>query len=674
MTTRQSCLILALLALGGAAVDAQARPDSTARDSAQAVEALRVRAAYAPRVIGSAAAVTIAPDAMPGAVVAPSMSEVMRRLPFVYIRQNSRGENEISVRGSESRQAAVLFEGVPLSLTWDARADVSAIPLTGAQSVDYVRGLSSLLAGPNAIGGVVSARLWEQHDAFRAPARVTRADLQIDQFGAARTALTAGGALKHSATSTLQARVGAGWRDTPGMVRPGSLDEAGTTDALRLNTDNRSLDAFAGLRYEHAQGRYLSGFVSMLDGERGVAPEMHVASPRLWRNPEVNRRIGAISAGTGAIRSRLGIGDAELSVGLTEGTIAINSYGDRTYSSVTGTERGEDRTLSLRGTFDQQLGERFVLRGSFTDAQVRYLETVNTNPTATYRQRLTSLASELDYRPMDRLTLTAGLSQDAATTTEAGGRTPLGRESGLGWRGGATWLLPQRGLRLHASLSERKRFPALRELYSGALNRFEPNPALRPETARSGEVGASFVRGLMDVQVVAFTQQIDDAVVRITLPSTQFQRVNRDRFKSTGVELTAGTMLWGASLRGDLTLQRARIEDATISDPTQRMPEDVPERFGSLFLTAPLFAGLEGEARARFIGATQCSNPSSPSLSEQSGAEALDLGLTRRWSASRAWRAIRATLQMDNVFDRAMYDKCGLPQMGRTLRLGLTIG
>lgn len=674
MSSRHVLAGLALLATAAIPAASQARPDSAARDSVRAIEALRVRAAYTPRVVGSAAAVTVVPESLPGAVVAPSLGETLRRLPFVYIRQNSRGENEISVRGSESRQAAVLFEGVPLSLTWDARADLSAIPLSGVQAVDYVRGLSSLLAGPNAIGGVVTARLWEQHDPTRAPIRSTRANLEIDQYGAARTSVLAGGALRHSAKSSLQARIGAGWRDTPGIARPGSITEPGTTDALRLNTDNRSLDAFAGMRYEHAQGRYLSGFVSVMDGARGVAPELHIASPRLWRNPEVSRRIGAISAGTGAIQSRLGTGDAELSLGLTEGRIAINSYGDNSYASVTGTERGEDRTLSLRGTFDQQLGQHLVLRGSVTDAHIRYLETVNANPTNRYRQRLTSLATELDVRPTQRLTVTAGLSHDAANTDEAGGRTPLGRKTGLGWRGGATWQLPMQGLRLHASLSERKRFPALRELYSGALNRFVPNPALRPETARSGELGASIVRGLADLQLVAFTQRIDDAVVRVTLPSNQFQRVNRDRFTSTGVELTAGTMFWGASLRGDLTLQRARIVDATITDPTLRRPEDVPERFGSLFLTAPMFAGLEAEARARFIGATQCSNPASPSLTKQARSEALDLGMTKRWDASRAWRAIRATLQMDNVFDRAIYDKCGLPQMGRTLRLGLSIG
>lgn len=670
-------LLVGLAAAPAAVLGAQAAPDSAARlDSAQRVEAMQVRAraAYTPRVIGSAAAASITPEALPMAQVSPSAGELLRRLPFLYVRQNSRGEHELSVRGSESRQAAVFFEGVPLTLTWDARADVSTVPTAGVQRLDYVRGLSSLLAGPNAIGGTVSMSLWEHHDPSQAPARAVRAELQADQFGGARSSATWGGALKHTRESSLQFRVGAGWRDLPGLARPRGVSEPSGNASLRLNTDSRAVDAFAGLRYENVAGRYLSGFATVSDGARGVAPELHISAPRLWRNPEVRRTIAGISAGTGALHSRLGVGDMEIALGVNDGLVEINSFTDASYSSVSSRELGEDRTTSLRLTFDQQLGERVVLRGAWTESSVRYFETINTDAASTYRQRLSSLASEVDLRPLPALTLMAGLSLDAATTDEAGGRTPLGRKDGLGWRGGATWILAPQGLRLHASASERRRFPALRELYSGALDRFEPNPALRPETARSAEVGAALMRAGFDVQVVVFRQRIDDAVVRITLPSRQFQRVNRDRFSSTGLELTAGTLVGPVALRGDLTLQRARLADATITNAAQRRPEDVPEMFGSLLGIVPLAGSVEGQARLRAVGATRCTNPDSSTLETQAGAEALDLGVEKRWSAARAFGRITAALQVENVLDRAVYDRCGLPQAGRTLRLTLRFG
>jgi iron complex outermembrane receptor protein len=680
--------LLALCLLPGAPLAAQARRDSvqrdaTRRDSAQrdsaqrdsagaALEAVRVRAAYRPRVTGSASASVITPDSLPLGAVAPVMGDVLRRMPFLYVRQNARGESELSVRGSESRQAAVLFDGVPLTLTWDARADVSAVPLGGVQQVEYVRGLSSLLAGPNAIGGVISTRLFADHDPTRPPERLGRLDVQADQFGGLRTSALVGGAVRHSADRSIAVRAGAGFRDLPGLARPGDVREPGGRDRLRLNTDARSVDAFAAARYEHAQGRYLAAFVSALEGARGVAPELHLDQPRLWRNPVVQRRIASVSAGTGGLRSRLGVGDVEVSAGYNAGLVDIESFATRDYAEVTGTERGDDRTLTARVTFDQQLGPRAVWRGAFTHAEVRYLETIGQAPTATYRQRLQSLASELDLLPTRFLTLTAGLSADAATTDEAGGREPLGRKDGLGWRVGATWFLPARGLRLHASASERRRFPALRELYSGALGRFVPNPALRPETAHGAEAGVTLARAAFDLQVVAFSQRIDDAVVRTTLPDRRFFRLNRDRFTSHGLEATAGTALGPVALRGDVTWQRARLTDATLRDAEWRRPEDVPEVFGSLLATGRLGGGVDGLARLRTLGETRCLT--GDAVARQAGATALDLGLERTWFGAGLFGRLRGVLQLENALDRAVYDKCGLPQVGRTVRLGLTLG
>jgi iron complex outermembrane receptor protein len=671
------CLALALGVPFGPhrSLAAQVRPDSVAlQDSIRPLGEVRVRAAYAPRVVGSASAVTIAPDSTPMGQTAPVMGEVLRQLPFLYVRQNSRGETELSVRGSESRQAAMLFEGVPLTLTWDGRTDASAIPLAGVQRVEYVRGLSSLLAGPNAIGGVVSAGLWSDHSPQQRPAIEHRFDAQGDQFGAVRASAVLGGAVHHSETSSVNVRVGSGWRDTPGFARPMALDEPGTTNRLRLNTDQRSRDLFAGARYEHAQGRYLSAFVSAFDGERGVAPELHLDTPRLWRNPEVTRRIASVTAGTGQRRSRWGIGDLETALSYNQGTIAIDGYADRRYDTVQDTEFGNDRTLSLRALFDQQLGRFVVLRGAFTHADIRYLETVGTAPRLRYAQQLQSTALEADVNPSRFVTLTAGLAHDGALTTAAGGREPLGHKRGLGWRSGATWFLPQHGLRLHASASERRRFPALRELYAGALGRFAPNAALRPERSHGAEAGATVARAAFDLQAVAFTSRIDDAMVRITLPDRRFQRVNRDRFTSHGLELTGGTRIESVSLRGDITLQRARIADATITEATLRFPEDVPGVFGSLLATLPLSEESEAMLRLRAQGDTRCTNPVTGRLDRQRGAQALDVGVERRWTPRGLLRRARLLFLVENVFDRAVYDKCGLPQPGRTARMGISVG
>jgi iron complex outermembrane recepter protein len=669
---RTRFLALSLLALATSA-GAQVRRDSTRADSVQVIETVQVRAGYVPRVVGSASAATIATDSVPLGMAAPTGAELLRRLPFLYVRQNSRGETELSVRGSESRQAAVFFDGVPLTLTWDARTDVGIIPMAGVQRIEYVRGLSSLLAGPNAIGGTVAMRLWEDHDPYRAPARTMRLELQGDQFGGVRSSAVVGGALRHRASHSIVYRVGGGVRALPGLARPGDVDEPDQRARLRLNTDSRGSDYFAGARYEHAQGRYLGASLSASDGERGVAPELHIAQPRLWRNPVVQRRLASLSAGSGALRSRLGVGDVEIALGHNAGRQDIEAFATRAYQEVIATERGDDRTQSLRMTFDQELGRAAVLRGAYTRADVRYDETIGRDADALrYAQVLSSAAVELDVRPTPMLTITAGVAHDAADTREAGGREPLGRRSGTGWRTGATWFFPFHGVRLHGSLSDRSRFPALRELYAGALGRFVPNPALRPEAARTSELGLSALRGMWDGQLVVFAQRIDDAVVRTTIADGRFVRLNRDRFASHGVELTSGASFGRTTLRGDLTLQRARLRDATITSAVQREPENVPAVFGSVMLNTAIGWGTELQARARAMGSTRCAVGDVQQT--QAPAGTVDFGAERRWVVGGWWQRMRATLQVENLFDRPLYDQCGLPQMGRTLRLGFAIG
>jgi iron complex outermembrane receptor protein len=56
----------------------------------------------------------------------------------------------------------------------------------------------------------------------------------------------------------------------------------------------------------------------------------------------------------------------------------------------------------------------------------------------------------------------------------------------------------------------------------------------------------------------------------------------------------------------------------------------------------------------------------------------VDVGLDREWhlggaNATGLLRRLRASLALDNVADAAVYDQCGLPQPGRTLRFGVTL-
>jgi iron complex outermembrane receptor protein len=237
--------------------------------------------------------------------------------------------------------------------------------------------------------------------------------------------------------------------------------------------------------------------------------------------------------------------------------------------------------------------------------------------------------------------------------------------------------------RIHASVSERSRFPALRELYSGALNRFLANPDLKPETLFGTEVGMSLVASqtaarTLSFQVVGFHHNLDDAVVRTTLPAPdrRFFRVNRDRVRTTGVELFGSWIPTqrGISLSADLLAQNIKVEDKTIPDG-ERLPEHQPEFRGGVELGVPLFMSIEALAAVRHTGVQHCLHPDSGEFVKLGAETVGNLGVHRTWRLRNrgVLSSLKTMIALDNVTDSAVYDQCGLPQPGRTLRFGIQL-
>lgn len=657
---------------------AQERRDSTRADSARQVERVVITGVRTPAAVGGTGALVVRPDSLRMSP-APLLEEALRETPFVLVRQNSRGEMELSVRGSDSRQAAVLLDGIPLTLGWDHRTDPSLVPVSGVQSLVFVRGLSTLLNGPNVLGGVIELGLGRS-DVGGGARTQAWAGTALDQDGG--RAFSVGGAVPVTLGSgSLTLRAGGGYRERDGFRVTTEARDSTADDNLRTNSDLRQYDAFAAARWQGATGRYVGFTTTGYSAERGVPPELHIEAPRLWRYPGQSRVFAAVSTGTGVFTTPFGTGSLEITGGYNAGKLEIESFTDRTYSTLDTRELGDERTTTGRVTASHSLPGAGSLRAAFTAGEVRYEETLGTDAPSDYRQRLLSTGAEAQWPVFSRASIGGGVVYDVATTPETGGKESLGRVDSWGWRGGTT-LLASDDLRLHASVSHRARFPALRELYSGALNRFRPNPTLEPERLTGAELGATLggdgapVGTSMTVQAVAFHHRLEDAVVRTTVPNTRlFVRVNRDEIRSTGLELlgawhSSPDPLRTISLTGDLLAQRVRVHDDSAN--ADRRPEHQPEVRGSIELGLPLPAAVRAFAGARHTGGQYCVNPDSGMQQRLASQTEANIAAERSWPLGRGtgvFGALRTVLSLDNAANATVYDQCGLPQPGRTLRL-----
>jgi len=675
--------ILPLLCLAApAALSAQARDtlrvDSTRVARQYELIGIRVTVPRPALTTGGSSAVIVRLDSV-GSIPAPSMEEVIRSMPLVVVRRNSRGEAQPSIRGSDERQIGVFMDGVPLTVGWDHRTDMSIIPLTAAQGVRLVRGLSSVLYGPNTLGGVIEV------DVARVPERIQSVNpfalgMAMDETGGSNVSVNAAHLLEGDESQWLF-RAGAGFEDRPGITVPGGARKDPDirqryllgADDLRLNSDSRRVDGFFAARYRADAGAWASLVTSAFDVERGVQPETHQDDPRLWRYPDQRRLLTAFSIGTGMRETGGGgRGDLEASFGIDLGSTRIDQYDAEAFSQVVAREEGDDRTLTVRLEGDHTAGAHGDIRAAVTYADVSHDEVLTPGGTNAFRQRLWSFAVESEWKlgASGGTRLSLGTVVDGSDTPLSGDKPPLGRLSDYGVRLGMSSLASE-GLLLHGAISRRSRFPSLRELYSGALGRFEPNPNLGPETLFGAEGGFTILTGEIEFQVVGFHQLLRDGIVRTSVTGDdgmrRFRRVNQDELRSTGVELLAIGTLGVATISSDLTLQAVKGMDGAGNEVEL---EYEPAITGKLGVETPLGGGFRASSNFRFVGKQSCENPEVEVLQTLGSSGSVDVALRKIFQLRGAGRLSRidASVSLRNATGATVYDQCGLPQPGRTLQ------
>lgn len=649
-------------------LQAQVPPDSVPPDTVIAVEGLTVRGVRRTATLSGVAGVITLPASMPLPAVA-TVEDALRRMPFVQVRNNSRGMAEISVRGSESRQVAVLFDGVPLTLAWDHRTNPAIIPLMGARDLSLVRGLPSVLGGPNVLGGVVEVNLGRGAGTTDDTDDL-RATVGVDHTGSRAIGIS-GVRAANIGTGLVSISAGAGIRSRDGFRVPDEVNDLTATDQLRTNSDLEEINGFWALRWEEEKGHWISLSASAFTAERGVPPELHVQEPRLWRYPKQWQTVAALTAGTGHRLTPFGVGDLEASIGFNAGRQDINAYESLAYDVVVETEAGEDRTITLRVLGEHSISASGELRAAASYADVNHTEILDGIERREFRQRLWSLGSEMAWGLPGATRFSLGVAMDGADTPETGGAPRLGKLSAWGGRVGVSTLALRPDLQIHASASTRARFPALRELYSGALGRFEPNPDLAPERLSAAELGATLRHTNFEIQTAVFHHELSDAVVRTSTPEGRYRRINRDRIRSTGVELLVSVSIGSAEIQGDLMLQDVSVQDPAAGDGPIR-PEHMPELKAGFGLEAPILLGINGLTSIQHTGDQYCVHPDENADVPLDGKTRIDVGMRRSFRIGDGfWSAIRTTVSLDNLSDTAVFDQCGMPQAGRTVRFGV---
>lgn len=595
-----------------------------------------------------------------------SAVETLKGLPGVSARPNSRGETVARVRGGEERQTQVFLDGAPLSIPWDGRVDLGAIPAGLIGAVRVAKGAAPIEYGVNAVAGAIDFRT---RSGGAANARLL-GGVGSHGFGeaAAVATLPAGGIdlTVAAAGLTRDAEPVASGRALPFSQPPGDA---------RVNTDLESASLFGAAAVRH-------GIVSArawllhIASDRGIAPESDrdplVSGVRYWRYPNTRLTQASLSGDID-----FGPRDSVRLVGWRQWHgQRIDQYRDVGYAEITGRERDEDDTLGARllvatgrGAVDLRLvGTAQTSRHAQADSGADG----RPGPRLVFRETLYTLGAEADLA-LGRARATFGVGYDRVTNPRTGDKPAQPPSDGIALSAALTAPLGD-GVELSLSGGRRNRFPSPRELFGEALGRFVPNPALRPERAWLADAELSLSRPGLSLSLNPFFIRAEDTiaqrVVRVDGHNRR-QRYNLAGSTGFGVDL-GGTARLAAGLELELAGSVLRARADAGSAPFRRLVQrPAAELYAALDWAALPDLALRGEAR--HVGAAVDLGPDGERARLAPGTE---FNLRARWRIAElaSGSSLFLTGSIDNLTDAVLTPQLGLPLPGRAVRIGFQIG
>ncbi|APC13923.1 TonB-dependent vitamin B12 receptor BtuB [Providencia rettgeri] len=431
--------------------------------------------------------------------------DVLRRLPGVDIAQSGGmgQQSSLFIRGTESRHVLVLIDGVRLNQAGiSGSSDMSQIPISLVQRIEYIRGARSAVYGSDAVGGVVNIITRRDNDGTTLNAGIGSHSYQnyngsTQQKIGKNTTVTAAGAYTHTK----------GFDLAPKDVSPRQYDKDGfLSKSLWLGIEHQFSSEI--LAYARAYG---------YDNRT---------------NYDVSEYAG-LSVDTRKLYSRTYETGLKYHQGKYSSSL-MGSYGyskDYNFDPRKG-QYSESANLDESKQYNIQWGNSYLLDKGNISAGVDY-QRQSIEPSSyamiSEKQTLNNTGIYLtgQYAIIDSVTAEAAIRSDHHS--EFNWHTT--------WQSGLSWEFYE-GYKLIGSYATAYKAPNLTQLYaysSSAYGTTLGNPNLKPEESKQWEIGVEGTTGPLFWQVNAYHNDIDNLIAyKSGYPTSTYENIGEAEIK--GVE------------------------------------------------------------------------------------------------------------------------------------------
>lgn len=498
----------------------------------------RVDVAVTARVEGENPAVTSLSADQLRALDAKTVTQSLAAAPGVTLqRMGARNEGMVYVRGFDLRQVPLFIDGVPVYVPYDGYVDLDRFVTDDLSEVRVTKGMTSVLLGPNALGGAINL-------VTKRPSRPFTALFNVG-YASGNTRMLDGNAgvmrprwYIHGTGSW----IGADDFPLSDDFTPTAGEDGGARDR------SSRADGKGSVKVPWTPGRGGEYAISYI-GQRGRkdVPSYAGTNPavtrRFWRWPDWDKDAVYLVTNTPLPGAQYVRGRA---------------YYDRFYNLLQSFDNAsfitQTRPSSFNSIYDDYsvggsieysatIGARHTLRAAAHVKEDIHREHNVGSPVQHFDNRTMSGGIEDVFAISSRVTLVAGIGVDRQTTKRAENNVngvissfPLGEADGVNPQAGVFVAMPGAG-RLRATISRKTRLPAIKDRYSYRMGRAIPNPDLGAEQATTLEAGYDGPLGRYGAAAVTvFYAAVNDLVQPFFLQPNLFQLQNVGDVRHSGLE------------------------------------------------------------------------------------------------------------------------------------------